>query len=114
MPAWSGPQLIQAGDFVWFNNRVWEAQTSITSSSSDQDEVPTLDNSSAWALVDGNESGDPCAPISDWLQAFEGIKYHNSKVLAEEENAGEIDPEDGTDNLGGSTETEILPKLGEE
>ena len=113
VPAWSGTSTYSSGDFVWFNNRVWEAQTSITSSSSDQDQVPTLDNTSAWSLVDGNAPGDPCAPISDWLQAFEGIKYHNSKVLAEEENAGEIDPEDGTDNLGGSTETEILPKLGE-
>ena len=76
-------------------------------------QVPTLDNSAAWELVDGNDSGDPCAPISDWLQAFEGIKYYNSKVIAEEENAGEIEPDDGTDNLGGSSETEILPKLGE-
>ena len=113
VPAWSGSTSYSVNDYVWFNNRVWRARVSISGSSSDQTQVPTLDNSAAWELVDGNDSGDPCAPISDWLQAFEGIKYYNSKVIAEEENVGEIDPEDGTDNLGGATESEILPKLGE-
>ena len=115
VPAWSGSTSYSANDYVWFNNRVWRAIQSITNSSSDKDQVPSLDNpnSSYWELVDGNDSGDPCAPISDWLQAFEGIKYYNSKVIAEEENVGEIEPDDGTDNLGGASESEILPKLGE-
>ena len=113
VPAWSGSTSYSVNDYVWFNNRVWRARISISNASNNTLHVPTLDNSAAWELVDGNDSGDPCAPISDWLQAFEGIKYYNSKVIAEEENAGEIEPDDGTDNLGGSSETEILPKLGE-
>ena len=114
VPAWSGSTSYSANDYVWFNNRVWRARIAIDST--DPLEVPTLynaDSSGAWELVDGNDPGDPCAPISDWLQAFEGIKYYNSKVIAEEENVGEIEPDDGTDNLGGASESEILPKLGE-
>ncbi|WP_440910182.1 LamG-like jellyroll fold domain-containing protein [Candidatus Pelagibacter sp.] len=113
VPAWSGSTSYSTGDYVWFNNRVWQALSSISSSSTNTDQVPTLYNTAAWELVDGNDSGDPCAPISDWLQAFEGIKYLNSKVANQEDDAGEIDPEDGTDNNQGNDNDAILPKLGE-
>ena len=71
--------------------------------STSADHVPTLYNSARWELVDGNDDEDPCAPISDWMQAFEGIQYFNSKVQAQDDDAGEIDPEDGTDNIQGLT-----------
>ena len=113
VPAWSGSTSYSTGDYVWFNNRVWQALSSISSSNTNTDQVPTLYNTAAWELVDGNDSGDPCAPISDWLQAFEGIKYLNSKVANQEADAGEIDPEDGTDNNQGNDNDAVLPKLGE-
>ena len=119
LPKWSGSTSYSNGDFVWFNNRVWKALKSISSSSTNQDETPSLyntilyDSTPAWELVDGNDAEDPCSPISDWLQAFEGIKYYNIKVAAQEEDSGEIDPEDGTNNFQGNDNDETLPKLGE-
>ena len=111
VPQWSGSSSYSTDDFVWFNNRVWKALQNNNSTSADH--VPTLYNSARWELVDGNDDEDPCAPISDWMQAFEGIQYFNSKVQAQDEDAGEIDPEDGTDNIQGSDNADTLPKLGE-
>ena len=119
VPKWSGSSSYSSGDFVWYNNRVWKALVGISNSSTNIDQTPSLyntilyDTTPAWELVDGQDTEDPCSPISEWLQAFEGIKYFNDKVSELEEGAGEIDPADGTNNFQNEVNADVIPKLGE-
>ena len=62
-------------------------------------QTPTIYNPDNWTLYEGNESDAPCANVDEWTQAFESIKYFNSKEVDAEdgENPFANEGTDGTD-----------------
>lgn len=76
---WNPNTTYAANAFVWYNNRVWQAQKAITGGVSLRaGDTPTITNPSAWELISGNEDDAPCDDLDDWQNAFESIKYYNA------------------------------------
>lgn len=115
---WSSTTTYSANDFVWFNNRVWKNTSggTITGGSSlDLTQTPTINNPHNWTMYEGNESDAPCADVDVWTQAFESIKYYNSKEVDSEEgeNPFAYEGTDGTDGTEGESEETTTVSLGE-
>ena len=116
---WSSTSTYSANDFVWFNNRVWKNTSggTITGGSSlDLTQTPTIYNPHNWTMYEGDESDAPCADVDVWTQAFESIKYYNSKEVDAEEGANPYAYEgtDGSDGTEGDQMLKLLqPSLGE-
>ncbi len=113
---WDPASDYSEDDFVWYNNRVWQAEEDITGGSSlDISKTPTIYNPEVWTLFTGNESNAPCADVDVWDQAFESIYYFNNKVVEVEEGENPFANEgtDGTDGTELSEDDDSLPSLGE-
>ena len=113
---WDPASNYSEDDFVWYNNRVWQAEEDITGGSSlDISKTPTIYNPEVWTLFTGNESNAPCADVDVWDQAFESIYYFNNKVVEAEEGENPYANEgtDGTDGTELSEDDDSLPSLGE-
>ena len=115
---WSAATTYSADAFVWFNNRVWKNTSggSIAGGASlDISQTPTIYNPQVWTMYEGDESDAPCADVSVWTQAFESVKYFNSKEVDAEdgENPFANEGTDGTDGTDGGTDDVSTPSLGE-
>ncbi|MDC0416302.1 hypothetical protein OAM12_03470 [Candidatus Pelagibacter sp.] len=115
---WSAATTYSANDFVWFNNRVWKNTSggTITGGSSlDISQTPTIYNPQVWTMYEGDESDAPCADVDVWTQAFESIKYFNSKEVSVEDgsNPYAVEGTDGTDGTEEELDDELTPSLGE-
>ena len=116
---WSSATTYSADAFVWFNNRVWKNTSggSITGGSSlNISQTPTIYNPQIWTMYEGDESDAPCADVNVWTQAFESVKYFNSKEIDAEdgENPYAYEGTDGTDGDSDSEADEAsTPSLGE-
>ena len=116
---WSSATTYSADAFVWFNNRVWKNTSggSITGGSSlNISQTPTIYNPQVWTMYEGNESDAPCADVNVWTQAFESVKYFNSKEIDAEDGENPFAYE-GTDGTDGDSDSEAdeasTPSLGE-
>ena len=115
---WSAATTYAANAFVWYNNRVWKntSGASITGDTSlDISETPTIFNPQVWTLDDGEQADSPCANLSVWEQAFESVKYFNTKEPTADDGANPFayegtDGDDGTQSDDAETTT---PSLGE-
>ena len=115
---WDSTATYSSNDFVWFNNRVWKNTSggTITGGSSlDLTQTPTIYNPHNWTMYEGDESDAPCADVNVWTQAFESIKYFNSKEVdaADGENPFASEGTDGTDGTDSDTDEVSTPSLGE-
>ena len=115
---WSSATNYNANAFVWFNNRVWKNTSggTITGGSTlNLQQTPTIFNPQVWTMYEGDESDAPCADIDVWEQAFESIKYFNSKEVDAEdgENPYANEGSDGTDGTNNDDDEESTPSLGE-
>ena len=104
--------------FVWFNNRIWKNTSGGTisgGSSLNMSQTPTTYNPDNWTLYEGNESDAPCADVDEWTQAFESIKYFNSKEVDAEdgENPFANEGTDGTDGTESDADDGSTASLGE-
>ena len=78
-------------------------------------ETPTIFNPQVWTMYEGDEDDAPCANLSVWEQAFESIKYYNSKEIDAEAdiNPYAAEGDDGTDGTESDEADESTPSLGE-
>ncbi|WP_440936877.1 LamG-like jellyroll fold domain-containing protein [Candidatus Pelagibacter sp.] len=115
---WSSATNYNANTFVWFNNRVWKNTSGGTITGGptlNLQQTPTIFNPQVWTMYEGDESDAPCADIDVWEQAFESIKYFNSKEVDAEdgENPYANEGSDGTDGTNNDDDEESTPSLGE-
>ena len=114
---WNPTSTYANNAFVWFNNRVWKntSGNAISSATLNLSQTPTIYNPQVWTLYEGNESDAPCADIDVWTQAFESIKYFNSKEVDAEdgENPFANEGTDGTDGTNTDVDEGSTPSLGE-
>ena len=115
---WSSTANYNADAFVWFNNRVWKntSGSTITGGANlNLQETPTIFNPQVWTMYEGDEDDAPCANLSVWEQAFESIKYYNSKEIDAEAdvNPYAAEGDDGTDGTESDEADESTPSLGE-
>ncbi|WP_440931171.1 LamG-like jellyroll fold domain-containing protein [Candidatus Pelagibacter sp.] len=115
---WSSTTNYNANTFVWFNNRVWKNTSGATITgglSLNLQETPTIFNPQVWTMYEGDESDAPCADLTVWEQAFESIKYFNSKEVDADSDVNPFAAEggDGTDGTDSDDTDESTPSLGE-
>ena len=115
---WSSTSNYNADAFVWFNNRVWKNTSGATITGGltlNLQETPTIFNPQVWTMYEGDESDAPCADLTVWEQAFESIKYFNSKEVDAESDVNPFAAEggDGTDGTDSDDTDESTPSLGE-
>ena len=115
---WSSTSNYNADAFVWFNNRVWKNTSGATITGGltlNLQETPTIFNPQVWTMYEGDESDAPCADLTVWEQAFESIKYFNSKEVDADSDVNPFAAEggDGTDGTDSDDTDESTPSLGE-
>ena len=66
-------------------------------------------------MYEGDESDAPCADVDEWTQAFESIKYFNSKEVdaTDGENPFANEGTDGTDGTESDSDDGSTASLGE-
>ena len=102
---WNPNTNYSADAFVWYNNRVWKnvSDAQITGGTGLKSyQTPTVYNPEVWELYSGNEDDAPCGDLEDWTNAFESIRYDNTKAVGGDgegnpyayEDGGTLDAED--------------------
>ena len=74
--------------FVWYNNRVWKnvSGAQITGGTGlKSSQTPTVYNPNVWELLLGMRPDAPCGDLEDWTNAFEFIRYDNTKAVGGDE-----------------------------
>ena len=109
---WVATNNYTAGDFTWYNNRVWKALVNVTGSTLTPGQIPSIYNPTVWEYMSGNESDAPCTSLTDWQNAFESIKYYNAKANEADEGTNPYLNEQSA-QVADSTSTEEYISLGE-
>jgi len=115
---WNPATTYAADSFVWYNNRVWKntSGSSITGGATlNISQTPTIFNPQIWTFYEGDEADAPCADLDVWTEAFESIKYYNTKELDAEdgENPFANEGTDGTDGTDDDDDETTIASLGE-
>ena len=115
---WNPATTYAANSFVWYNNRVWKntSGSSITGGATlNISQTPTIFNPQIWTFYEGDEADAPCADIDVWTEAFESVKYYNTKELDAEDGDNPFANEgtDGTDGTDSDEDETTIASLGE-
>ena len=115
---WNPNNNYTSNSFVWFNNRIWKNTSGGTITGGfflNMSQTPTTYNPDNWTLYEGSESDAPCADVDEWTQAFESIKYFNSKEkdITDGENPFANEGTDGTDGTESDADDGSTASLGE-
>ena len=111
---WNPNTNYASNAFVWYNNRVWKnvSGAQITGGTGlKSSQTPTVYNPNVWELYSGNEDDAPCGDLEDWTNAFESIRYDNTKAVGGDSEGNPYAYEDG--GTLDADDEKTSPSLGE-